>query len=192
MIKRRNVVEKINAPDTPKMYGLLAKFETPEALVEAARRVREAGFRRWDTYTPYPVEGLARAMGLRDSPLPFVILAGGLAGLVGGFGMQVFATVIDYPLNIGGRPLFSWPTYIPITFELTILLAAFAGIGGLFFFARFPQPYHPVFRSEDFNEHASQDGFYLGIEANDPKFDLQATRAFLQQMGSTLITELEA
>lgn len=174
------------------LFGLLAKYETPEDLVAATRRAYEAGYRKFDAYTPYPVAGLSQAMGLRPSPLPWVILAGGVAGAVTGFAMQWFATVIAYPLNIGGRPLFSWPTYIPITFELTILLAAFAGFFGLIALARFPQPYHPVFRSDDFNEHASQDAFYLGIEARDPQFNLDQTRQFLQSSGAAQVTEIEA
>lgn len=178
--------------DTQKLYGLLAKFPTPEALVAATERVYQAGYRKFDAYAPYPVEGLDHAMHLKPSPLPFVVLAGGLGGAVSGFAMQAFAQVMDYPLNVGGRPDFSWPAYIPITFELTILGAAVFGVLGLFVFTRFPQPYHPVFRSEDFNAHASKDGFYLGIEANDPKFDLAATRRFLEQQGSILVSELEA
>lgn len=174
------------------LYGLLAKFNTQEALVAATRRAYEAGYRKFDTYTPYPVEGLSEAMHLKGSILPYVILAGGVAGALTGFLMQAFATGIDYPLNIGGRPLFSWPAYIPITFELTILFAAFAGVLGLFAVTRFPQPYHPVFNSEDFNAHASQDAFYLGIEASDPNFSVDQTRQFLQSLGSVLITEIEA
>lgn len=184
--------KKAQAPTTPKLYGLLAKFTSQESLVAATKRVYEAGYRNFDAYTPYPVADLPSAMRLKSSPLPFVILAGGLLGGILGFGMQWFATTFDYPLNIGGRPLFSWPTYIPITFEMVILFAAFSGIFGLFFFTRFPQPYHPVFRSEDFNQHASQDAFYLSIEANDPKFDLQNTRKLMQDLGSTQVSELEA
>lgn len=178
--------------ETQNLYGLLARFETQEDLVLAAERVYEAGFRRFDTYTPYPVEGLSHAMRLRPSPIPLMVLGGGLAGGVGAFLMQVYATVIDYPMNIGGRPLFSWPAYIPITFEVTILLGALAGVLGLFLLTRFPQPYHPVFRSDDFRAHASQDAFYLSIEARDPEFDLDTTRRMLQDLGSTHVTELEA
>lgn len=174
-----------------KLYGLLAKFEKHEDLVAASSRVYEAGYRHFDAYSPYPIEELDHAMRLKPSPLPYVILAGGLTGAVAGFLMQAYATVIDYPMNIGGRPLFSWPTYIPITFELTILLAAFAGIGGLFFFTRFPQPYHPVFNSEDFIQHASQDAFYLGVEARDPQFDLDRTRRLMEDLGSVQVTEIE-
>lgn len=175
-----------------KPYGLLAKFDTQERLVAAARRVAAAGYRYFDAYTPYPVENLPRAMRLKGSYLPFIILFGGLVGALTGFFGQAFATVIDYPLNIGGRPLLSWPAYIPITFELTVLFGAFTGVFGLFFATRFPQPYHPVFNSEDFNEHASQDAFYLDIEAKDPQYDLEKTRSFLQGLGAVEVTEIEA
>ncbi len=175
-----------------KLYGLMAKFDTPEKLVVPARRVVDAGYRRFDAYAPYPVEELSQAMHLKPSPLPYVILAGGILGAVGGFFMQTYATVVDLPLNIGGRPLFSWPTYIPITFELTILLAALAGVLGLFAVTRFPQPYHPVFNSEDFVEHGSTDSFYLDIEARDPSFDLERTRQFLQELGAVQVSEIEA
>lgn len=180
---------KQNGPIT---YGMLAKFENQEALVVATERVYQAGYRHFDAYTPYPVEALSHAMHLKPSRVPLFVLAGGVAGGVGAFAMQTFATVVDYPMNIGGRPLFSWPAYIPITFETIILLGALAGVLGLFFFTRFPQPYHPVFRSEDFNAHGSQDGFYLGIEARDPHYDPDATLRFLQQLGSVNVETLEA
>lgn len=175
-----------------KLYGLLAKFQDQKDLILAAKRVQQEGYRDFDAYTPYPVEGLAGAMRLKSSYLPFFVLAGGLFGGVGGFLMQVFATGFDYPLNIGGRPLFSWPAYIPITFELTVLFAAFFGVIGMFFVTRFPQPYHPVFNSEDFNEHSTTDGFYLDIQASDPKFDLQRTKDFLQSLGASQVSEIEA
>lgn len=177
---------------SPNLYGLLAKFETPEALVAASQRVYEAGYRKFDAYSPYPVQGLSNAMRLKPSPMPYLILAGGLLGGIAGFAMQTYATVIDYPMNIGGKPLFSWPAYIPITFEMIILLAAVTGVLALFFFTRFPQPYHPVFRSEDFNQHASQDAFYLSIEASDAKFDLQQTQRFMQEAGAVQVSEIEA
>ena len=176
----------------PTLYGLLAKFDNPEDLVRASNRTVEAGYKKFDTYTPYPVEGLARAMRLKPSPLPLLILAGGVLGAIGGFLMQAFATVLDNPYNIGGRPLFSWPAYIPIAFEVTVLSAAVFGFLGLFVMNRLPQPYHPVFNSEDFNEHATQDGFYLDIEANDPKFDIDSTRKFLEDLGSIQVSEIEA
>jgi hypothetical protein len=171
---------------------LLAKFSTPETLVAATRRATEAGFRELDAYSPFPIEDLSEALRLKSSKLPYAVLVGGITGGVLGFLMQVFAQAIDYPLNIGGRPLISWPAYIPITFELTILLAAFGGVIGLFVVTRFPQPYHPVFNVEDFQKHGSQDGFYLGIEARDPKFDLAGTRKFLEDQGAILVSEIEA
>jgi hypothetical protein len=179
------------AQEDSKLYGLLAKFDQPEQIVAATRRAYEAGYRKYDAYTPYPVEGLSQSMHLKPSLLPYVILIGGVLGGVGGFSMLTYATVVGNPLNIGGRPLFSWPTYIPITFELTVLLAAFFGLLGFFAVARFPQPYHPVFNSEDFREHGSQDAFYLGIEASDAQFDLERTRLFLQDLGSSHVSEIE-
>lgn len=178
--------------NTSQIYGLLAKFPTPETLVAATRQATAAGFRELDAYSPFPIEDLSEALRLKSSKLPYIVLGGGITGGLLGFLMQVFATAIDNPFNIGGRPLISWPTYIPITFELTILLAAFGGVIGLFFVTRFPQPYHPVFNVEDFQKHGSQDGFYLGIEARDPKFDLAHTRKFLEDQGAILVSEIEA
>ncbi len=177
---------------TPKIYGLLARFPDPEALITAAEKVTEAGYRQFDAYSPFPIEDLPEAMHLKPSKLPYAVLIGGILGGLTGFGMQWFATVLSLPLNIGGRPLNSWPAYIPITFELTILLAAFGGVIGLFIATRFPQPYHPVFNVEDFRKHGSQDGFYLGIEARDPKFNLEDTRQFLDSLGPMLVSEIEA
>ena len=178
--------------NTSQIYGLLAKFPTPETLVAATRQATSAGFRELDAYSPFPIEDLSEALRLKSSKLPYAVLGGGITGGLLGFLMQVYATAIDYPLNIGGRPLISWPAYIPITFELTILLAAFGGVIGLFVITRFPQPYHPVFNVEDFQKHGSQDGFYLGIEARDPKFDLADTRKFLEDQGAILVSEIEA
>lgn len=175
-----------------KLFGLLARYDSEEALTAAAGKVYDAGYRNFDAYSPYPVEGLMENMRLKPSPIPWIVLAGGLLGALGGFGMQAFATVVDYPQNIGGRPMFSWPAYIPITFELTVLLGALLGVLGLFALTRFPQPYHPVFNSEDFNAHASKDGFYLGIEAGDPKFDLERTRKLLEDLGAIGVSEIEA
>lgn len=185
-----------DSKNTPKqsqktgLYGLLAKFERQEDLISAAERTYAIGYRKFDAYSPYPVADLARAMHLKSSPLPFFILAGGLAGGIGGFLLMTFATVIDYPMNIGGRPLFSWPAYIPITFELVVLLGALTGVLGLFAFTRFPEPYHPVFNSEDFNAHGSQDAYYLSIEASDPIFNLERTRRFLEALGPAQVSEI--
>jgi hypothetical protein len=180
------------AQNEQNLFALLAKFDTPEALASAASQAYEAGYRKFDAYSPFPLEELPRAMRLKPSPLPYLVFAGGLAGALGGFAMQTFATVIDYPLNIGGRPLFAWPSYIPITFELTILMGALAGVLGLFFFTRLPQPYHPVFNSPDFIEHGSSDAFYLEIQAIDPQFELDETRRFLEGLSAAQVVEIEA
>jgi hypothetical protein len=176
----------------PKIYGILARFPDSETLVQAARQVTQAGYREIDAYTPFPVEELSEALHLKPSRLPYAVLAGGISGGTLGFLMQYYATVIANPLNIGGRPLNSWPAYIPITFELTILLAALGGVIALFVATRFPQPYNPVFNVEDFQQHGSQDGFYLGIESRDPKFNLADTQLFLKNLGAILVTEIEA
>lgn len=174
------------------LFGILARFPDPEALVSAARHATEAGYRQVDAYSPFPIDELGSALRLKPSRLPFAVLTGGILGGALGFLMQAYATVIDLPTNIGGRPLLSWPAYIPITFELTILLAAFGGVIGMFVVTGFPQPYHPVFNVEDFQKHGSLDGFYLGIEASDPNFDRENTRKFLEGLGATLVSEIEA
>lgn len=178
--------------DVPKIFGVLARFPDPETLVSATKHVTQAGFRNLDAYSPFPVEGLSDALRLKPSKIPLAVLAGGIIGGVLGYFMQFYAMVIHLPLNIGGRPLHSWPAFIPITFELTILIAAIGGVIALFIATGFPQPYHPVFNVEDFQKHGSQDGFYLGIEARDPKYDPVQTRDFLENLGATLITEIEA
>jgi len=176
--------------DDRKLYGLIAEFEKPDELLAAVQKTREFGYRRIDAYAPYPLQGLSEALGLAPSPVPFFVLAGAVAGAVGGYAMQYFATVIDYPLNIGGRPLHSWPTYIPITFEVMILLGAFAAVISVFVLNGLPQPYHPVFNVPEF-KRATIDRFYLSIEKRDPNFDLQSTRAFLQRLGATQVSEVE-
>jgi hypothetical protein len=158
----------------------MAMFDDPEELLEATRKAYDRGYRRMDAYSPFPVEGLDEALGMRRSFLPLVILIGGVVGAIAAFGMQTYATVIDYPINTGGKPLFSWPAYIPITFELAILFAAFAAVLGMFALNGLPQPYHPVFNVPSF-ELASRTHFFLAIEAADPLFDLERTRQFLQE-----------
>jgi hypothetical protein len=161
------------------MYGVMAEFDTPERLLEAARRARGEGYRRMDAYTPMPVEGLAEALDLGRSRVPLIVFLGGLAGCLGGFLLQYWIAVLDYPINVAGRPLNSWPSFIPVTFELTILLSALSAIGGLFALCRLPWPHHPVFSVPQFGR-ASQDRFFLCIEARDPRFDPQTTRRFLE------------
>jgi hypothetical protein len=172
-----------------KIYGLMAEFDTPDALLAAVRKARSAGYRRMDAYTPFPIEGLDEAMALPPSPLPWIMLAGAIAGALTGYFMQVISTTVAMTLNIGGRPLLSWPAYIPITFELMVLFGAFAGLGGLFFLDGLPQPYHPVFNVPGF-ERASEDRYFLAVEGRDLLFDRISTRQFLQDIGSIKVTEV--
>jgi hypothetical protein len=172
------------------IYGLMAEFDQPEALLEAARRSYAEGYRRMDAYSPFPIDGLAEAIGFRRTWLPLIVLIGGIIGGVGGFYLQYWISVIDYPLNIGGRPLNSWPMFIPVTFELTILLAALSAVLGLLSLNGLPMPYHPVFNVERF-QLATRNRFFLCIEAADPKFDYQATRRFLEGVGSQGVYEVE-
>jgi hypothetical protein len=160
------------------IYGLLAEFADPTALVHAVRQAHAAGYRRMDAYTPFPVEGLSDALGFRRTRVPLVILLGGLAGGVGGYLMEYWCNVVDYPINVAGRPLHSWPSFVPVTFEMTVLLAALAGVFGLLALCGLPMPYHPLFNVPRFAQ-ASRDRFFLCIEQADPKFDRTATRQFL-------------
>lgn len=174
----------------PEIYGLLAEFEEPDYLLEAAKRAYENGYRKMDAYTPFPVEGLAEAVGFSKPRLPLLVLIGGIVGAVLGFSMQYYGSVIGYPLNIGGRPLNSWPSFIPITFEVTILIAAFTAVLGMFALNGLPQPYHPVFNVERF-ALASRDRFYLCIESRDSKFDRAATKKFLESLKPRVVFEVE-
>jgi hypothetical protein len=175
---------------SPRAYGMIAEFDGPDALVEATQRTYQAGYRRMDAYTPFPVHGLAEAMGRRGIRLPLLVLAGGILGAVGAFLLQTYANVFDYPMNIGGRPLFSWPAYIPIIFELMVLAAVFAAVFGMLALNGLPQPHHPVFNAPHF-ELASRTHFFLCVEAADPKYDSAGTRRFLEGLGPTSVAEIE-
>jgi Protein of unknown function (DUF3341) len=169
-------------------YGLLAEFSTHEELLHAAEKAYAAGFRKMDAFSPFPVEGLAEAMGKRTR-LPLIVLIGGIIGGVGAYYMEWYANVVSYVINIGGRPIHSWPAFIPITFELTVLAA---GLTAFFFslvLSGLPRPYHPLFNVPEF-ERASQDRFFLCIETRDPNFDLEKTREFLQDLNSLSIAEV--
>jgi hypothetical protein len=167
----------------------MAEFDTPEQLVHAVEKAREAGYHRMDAYSPFPVEGLAEAMHLKRVDVPLVTLLGGLAGGLGGFAFQYWVNVYAYPLNIGGRPLNSWPAFIPVTFELTILGASLCAVFGMLALNRLPQPHHPVFNVHRF-AHASSDRFFLCIEARDPKFHLVETARFLQSLHAHHVNEV--
>jgi hypothetical protein len=173
----------------PHLYGLLAEFKTTTELVDAAYAVREAGYTHTDGYSPFPIMEMDEALKIPRTKLPWLILCGGLTGCFGGFGMQWFANVIHYPINIGGRPLNSWPMFIPVTFELTILLSALTAVFGMLLLNGFPHPYHTVFNVPSF-AHASQDSFFLLIEATDPKFNREETMAFLKSLHPHEVTEV--
>jgi hypothetical protein len=164
--------------DAP-IYGLLAEFDGPDQLVAAARAAHQDGYRNIDAYTPFPVEGLAEAIGFKTSRLPILILCGGLVGCLGGFALQYWVSVWAYPENVGGRPHNSWPAFIPVTFELTVLIAALTAVCGMLGLNGLPMPYHPLFHVPRFAE-ASRDCFFLCIEARDPKYDRETTRRFLE------------
>jgi len=174
----------------PTIYGVIAEFDTPTAVVAAARRAYEEGYRRMDAFTPYPIEELTEAIGIRHTRLPLLVLLGGITGALIGYGLQYWASVIYYPLNVGGRPLHSWPSFIPVTFEMTILVAALTAVFGMLALNGLPQPYHPVFNTPGF-DLASRNHFFLCIEARDPRFNLEETRAFLNSLDPREVTDVE-
>jgi len=163
------------------IHGLMAEFDEPLALVVAAHRTREAGYTRVDAYSPYPIEELHHALHAETTKLPLLVLIGGLVGCIGGYLLQYWASAIAYPLNVGGKPLHSWPAFVPVTFECTILAAALSAVLGMLALNGLPQPYHPVFNVPRF-ALASRNRFFLCIESADPKFDLEGTRRFLETL----------
>lgn len=176
-------------PGRPPIYGLLAEFADRDRLLEAARATSAAGYRAVDAYTPLPVEGLAHAIGFHHTRLPWVVFTGGALGALGGFGMQLYASAVHYPQNIGGRPPNSWPAFIPITFELTVLGASLFAVFGLLALNGLPTPYHPLFNVDRF-ELASREALFLCVKAKDPKFDRAETRAFLATLGPSEVWEV--
>ena len=174
----------------PSHYGVMAEFDNPEMLRDGAERAHAAGYRRMDAYSPFPVEGLAEVIGFKRTHLPLIVLIGGILGGIGGFYLQYWSSVIDYPLIVGGKPYNSWPAFIPVTFETTILGAALAAVLGMLGLNGLPMPYHPVFNVERF-ALASRDRFFLCIEAADPKFDLDNTVEFLRSLNPSSIHEVE-
>ena len=172
------------------IYGVMAEFDNPTALVAAARAAHEEGYRKLDAYSPFPIEELSDVLHLHKNRLPLIVLCGGIIGGLVGYLLQWFVTVIYYPINIAGRPLHSWPAYIVITFEMTILFAAISAVIGMIVLNKLPMPYHPAFNVERF-EHASKVKFFLLVESEDPKFDRQATLDFLKGLNASEINEVE-
>ena len=171
------------------LYGVVAEFNDPQTLLDAAVAVREKGYTSIDAFSPFPIHGLAEAIGFHKSRLSMIVLTMGILGGIGGFFMQWYANVVAYPLNIGGKPLNSWPAWIPITFECAILLAAFGAVFGMLALNGLPMPYHPVFNVRRFDS-ASRDKFFLVIQARDPRFELEEARAFLQTLGPREVTDV--
>jgi hypothetical protein len=167
---------------SPLVHGLMAEFDDPQSLVTATTRAREEGYRRMDAYSPFPIEELHEALGSHHTRLPLIVLIGGLCGGIGGYLLQYWVSVVAYPVNIGGKPMHSWPAFIPVTFECTILVAALSAVLGMLALNGLPMPYHPVFNVPRF-ALASRNRFFLCIESKDPKFDLDQTRHFLETLG---------
>jgi Protein of unknown function (DUF3341) len=174
---------------TATSFGLLAEFVEPDELVQAAARIQAEGYRDFEAYAPMPVEGLPEAVGFPRSRMPLVVLVGGIVGLVGGYGMQYYLMAINYPLNIGGRPLNSWPSFVPVTFELTVLIAALAAVLGMLAMNGLPRPHHPLFAVPQF-DRATQDRFFVCVRYTDPKFHEQSTREFLQRLGAKEVIDV--
>jgi len=173
----------------PTLYGLMAEFDNPTALVAAANAARLGGYKRMDAYSPIPIEELHEAIGFHQTRLPLIVLIGGLVGLLAGYGLQYWASAIAYPMNIGGRPFHSWPQFIPIAFETTILGAALAAVFGMLALNGLPMPYHPVFNAPRF-ALASRNRFFLLIESRDTQFDREATQKFLEGLDSQGVSEV--
>ena len=169
------------------LYGLIAEFDDPTSLVAATERSHAEGYRCMDAYSPFPIEELHHALGARSTRLPLIVLIGGIVGCTGGYLLQYWASAIAYPLNVGGKPLHSWPAFIPITFECTILVAALSAVLGMLALNKLPQPYHPVFNVPRF-ALASRNRFFLCIESQDPKFDINGTRHFLETLNPREVT----
>jgi hypothetical protein len=174
----------------PPLYGVMAEFENPSDLVAAARKVYSLGYRRINGYSPYPIEELSEAIGFTHTSLPLIVFIGGLIGGIGGFLMQYWIEVIDYPINVGGKPFNSWPAFIPITFECTVLAAAFSAVLGMLVLNRLPQPYHPVFNVPNF-AMATRDRFFLAVEANDPNFKHDEVVSLLQGLNALEVNDVE-
>jgi hypothetical protein len=172
-----------------KIWGLLAEFDSPQTIYTACENVRDEGYRHWDACTPFPVHGLEKAMGVPASKVPWIVLSLALFGTFAGLTIQWWTTVVDYPIMVAGKPFGSWPAWIPVTFELTILLGAFGAVFGMFGLNRLPTFHHPLFNSDRF-ERVTDDKFFIAIEAKDPLYDAKKTKKLLQKLGATHVEEI--
>ncbi len=177
-------------PKRKKIYGLLAEFENPAALYHACEKVRDAGYAAWDAYSPFPVHGLEKAMGLERSVVPWIVAVMGFTGAGLGFLMQWWMSAVDYPLIISAKPYNSYPAFVPVTFELGILLGSFGAVFGMLGLNRLPQLYHSLFNAERFSK-VTDDGFFIAIEARDPNYDPVRTRKLLEEAGAVAVEEVE-
>ncbi len=173
-----------------KTWGLLAEFPNPAKLLEAAQKTRDAGYKEFETWSPFPVHGMDEAMGIGYSKVPWIVLAGGLLGMTTAVLLQWWSGAVEYPIVIGGKDLFSWEFALPVTFELSVLFSAFGAVFGMFILNKLPKPYHPLDRVPLFRR-VTDDKFFLTIETRDPKFDMDASKAFLAELGGTNITVVE-
>lgn len=171
----------------PKTYGVVAEFDSPGQLLQAARKTREAGYREIEAYTPFPLHGLSDAVGFKDEKVPWIVFLGGVVGASCGYLLQFYTSVIDYPLNVGGKGLNSIPMFFPVTYECTILFASFGAFLGMLALNKLPQPYHGAFNTPNF-ERASQDKFFLAVEANDKQFDEVETKRFMETMDANNVS----
>ena len=172
------------------VFGVLAEFDGPKSLFHACEKVRDAGYKDFDAYTPFPVHGLDKAMGLKASIIPWIVLVTGLLGASFGMWLQWWTSAVDYPLIISGKPLFSWQAFIPVTFEVGILFGALGAVIGMLVLNKLPMYYHPTFHSELFSRGVTDDKFFIGIEAKDEKFDQTRTVDMLRKLGATQIEVL--
>lgn len=176
--------------DKKRNWGVVAQFANPADLLHAAQKAREAGYKKFEVYTPFPVHGMDDAMGLPGSKVPWISLAGGLTGLTIGLTLQWWTGAVDYPLVIGGKPLFAWEFALPVTFELSVLLASFGTVFGMFALNKLPKPYHPLDKVPMF-KGVTDDKFFMSIEVADPMFDLHKSQAFLEEIGGQNVTVVE-
>ena len=174
----------------PKVFGLLAEYETPGELYHACEKVRDAGYGAWDAHSPFPVHGLEKAMGLRPSIVPWIVLVMGFSGAALGFLLQYWSSAIEYPMVISAKPFNSYPAFVPVTFETGILLGSFGAVFGMFGLNRLPTLYHSLFNSKRFSR-VTDDRFFISIEARDPKYDAQKTRDLLESTGALHVEEVE-